>query len=256
MDQLILDHLASPSTPIASTPGELHVAVGRRNPLRIQTVNLHHLVLAHSSTSFRRALLDADLLTADGWPVVRAMRALGRDVDRVTGSTFTEELASPSAHSAVRRVGLLGASAEAGDLFAERLAAAGRALVFREHGRYADWDAADLRTRIESARPDLLLVAVTPPDGDTVAAELVRLGLEIPVIAVGGAVDMVCGLTRRAPDWVAAAGVEWLYRFAQEPRRLFRRYFVGCTSTFVAQVLVVVLGLQRPTNCPPALGGT
>jgi N-acetylglucosaminyldiphosphoundecaprenol N-acetyl-beta-D-mannosaminyltransferase len=248
MDQLILDHLAASSTPIASTVGELKVAVERRSHLRIQTVNLHHLVLAHSSTSFRRALLDADLLTADGWPVVRAMRALGRDVDRVTGSALTQELASSGALVGTWRIGLLGASPEAGELFAERLAAAGRELVFRDHGHHRDWDPAALRADIGRARPDLLLVAVTPPNGDTVAAELVRLGLQVPVVAVGGAVDMVCGITSRAPGWLSAVGAEWLYRFAQEPRRLFRRYFVGCLSTFVAQVLIVILGLQRPTD--------
>ena len=248
MDQLLVDHLVAPSTRVVATAAQLRDAVQSRGPLRVQTVNLHHIELAHSSAEFRQAILDADVITADGWPVVRAMRALGRPVERVTGSELTAALTSPTELRSVRRVGLLGASEEVGALFTARLEAAGRTVAFSEHGRHETWVPTVLHEAAAAAQLDLLLVAVTPPAGDLVAAELTRLGLGAPVVAVGGSVDMLCGVTRRAPALLRALGAEWLYRFAQEPRRLFRRYFIGGMGTFATQLLPVMLRLQHPTD--------
>jgi N-acetylglucosaminyldiphosphoundecaprenol N-acetyl-beta-D-mannosaminyltransferase len=246
MHQQLVRHLAADTTEVAATPADLQAAIQRGGRLRVQTVNLHHVELAQSSADFRTALVEADLLTADGWPVVRTMRALGRTVERVTGSELTAALLDSATLPGVHRVGLLGATVEAGDTFSRLMTQAGRHLGYREHGRHGDWSARELLAAIEAAELDLLLVAVTPPAGDLVAAELVRAGLEVPVVPVGGSVDMLCGITRRAPGWVGRLGMEWLFRFAQEPRRLFRRYFVGGLGTFVGVLGPVLIGVKGP----------
>jgi N-acetylglucosaminyldiphosphoundecaprenol N-acetyl-beta-D-mannosaminyltransferase len=79
---------------------------------------------------------------------------------------------------------------------------------------------------IRAARPDLLFVAMSTPRKEYF---LGRWGpaLDVPFsMGVGGAIDVVAGVTRRAPRALQRLGLEWAFRLAQEPRRLFRRYFV------------------------------
>jgi N-acetylglucosaminyldiphosphoundecaprenol N-acetyl-beta-D-mannosaminyltransferase len=61
------------------------------------------------------------------------------------------------------------------------------------------------------------------------------------IMGVGGSFDVVSGLVKRAPRWMQRAGLEWLYRVGQEPRRMFKRYMVG-NARFIALVLKVKFG--------------
>jgi N-acetylglucosaminyldiphosphoundecaprenol N-acetyl-beta-D-mannosaminyltransferase len=79
---------------------------------------------------------------------------------------------------------------------------------------------------IRSASPDILLVAFGNPKQEKwIGMHGRSLGVPV-VIGVGGSLDFVAGQTRRAPEWMQRFGFEWLFRLLQEPRRLFRRYFI------------------------------
>ena len=79
---------------------------------------------------------------------------------------------------------------------------------------------------INAVSPDVLLVSLTAPKQDIwIAENLHRVNASIQ-IGIGGAFEVMAGLAKRAPKWMHAAGLEWLYRFIQEPKRLFRRYFI------------------------------
>src|SRR5207253_8612951 len=80
--------------------------------------------------------------------------------------------------------------------------------------------------RMQGARPDLVLVALGAPKQEIWSHA--RLGLLKPavLIGVGASLDFVAGIQKRAPQWMSSAGVEWLYRLAQEPRRLAGRYLL------------------------------
>jgi len=79
---------------------------------------------------------------------------------------------------------------------------------------------------INAVSPDVLLVSLTAPKQDIwIAQNLHRVNASIQ-IGIGGAFEVMAGLAKRAPKWMHAAGLEWLYRFIQEPKRLFRRYFI------------------------------
>ena len=79
---------------------------------------------------------------------------------------------------------------------------------------------------INAVSPDVLLVSLTAPKQDIwIAENLHRVNASIQ-IGIGGAFEVMVGLAKRAPKWMHAAGLEWLYRFIQEPKRLFRRYFI------------------------------
>ena len=73
---------------------------------------------------------------------------------------------------------------------------------------------------------ELLFVAMGVPRQESfIEEQWDRLGARV-VIGVGGSFDVIAGLRKRAPAFLQRAGLEWAYRLAQEPRRLFRRYLV------------------------------
>ena len=79
---------------------------------------------------------------------------------------------------------------------------------------------------VNAVSPDVLLVSLTAPKQDIwIAENLYRVNASIQ-IGIGGAFEVMAGLAKRAPKWMHTAGLEWLYRFIQEPKRLFRRYFI------------------------------
>ncbi|MFI5428375.1 WecB/TagA/CpsF family glycosyltransferase [Aeromicrobium sp. UC242_57] len=205
-------------------------------PERIQTVNLHHLALASRSDDFARTIEQADYITADGWPIVSLMRSRGIDPERVTGSEFLERmLAGRQFHG--KKAAILGADSHAGYDFRGQLHDSGLHVVFREHGHRGDWQPKRLAKKLRKYDVDLLIVAVTPPFGDMIGEQVRRAGFAGVVVNVGGAVNMVTGHATMAPGWIRAAKIEWFYRLAQEPRRLFRRYILECLPVFVKHVL-------------------
>jgi N-acetylglucosaminyldiphosphoundecaprenol N-acetyl-beta-D-mannosaminyltransferase len=92
------------------------------------------------------------------------------------------------------------------------------------------WQASDtqpLVERVRASHPDILFVAMPSPRKEFWLAEHLD-ELQVPFsMGVGGSFDVYAGLVKRAPLWMQRAGLEWLYRLAQEPERLWRRYLLG-----------------------------
>ena len=206
---------------------EAMAASGR--PHYVVTPNMDFLAQAQGDKELRSVLAGADLSVCDGTPLVWASRILGCPLpERVAGSDLV-----PALLEAADREGLsvyfLGASVEASAEAVSR--------VRRRHpslgiaGRYSppfrDLTAEDneeIKRRIREAKPDLVLVAFGCPKAEKWMAENYReIGAPV-MIGVGATIDFLAGRVRRAPRWMGRAGVEWLYRLAQEPRRLWRRY--------------------------------
>ncbi len=79
---------------------------------------------------------------------------------------------------------------------------------------------------INAVKPDILLVSLTAPKQDIwIAENLANLDTHL-AIGIGGAFEVAAGMIKRAPVWMQKAGLEWFYRFLQEPKRMFKRYFV------------------------------
>lgn len=222
---------------------------------RIQTVNLHHLALASRSDDFARTIEQADYITADGWPIVSLMRSRGIDPARVTGSEFLERMLAGRQFHGVKAA-ILGASRHVGDDFRGQLHDSGLHVVFRDHGSKRDWKPKWVAKKLRKYGVHLLIIAVSPPFGDMIGEEVRRAGFDGVVVNVGGAVDMVAGDTSLAPAWVRALKIEWFYRLAHEPRRLFRRYLVECLPVFVKYVLPQYWRRERvPVRRPQPLLG-
>jgi N-acetylglucosaminyldiphosphoundecaprenol N-acetyl-beta-D-mannosaminyltransferase len=167
------------------------------------------------------------VVNADGASIVWASRVLGRRLpERVAGIDLFVALVA-AAEQDGSSVFFLGARSpvvtRVADVMRERhprLLIAGYADGYWQN----DKEIVDL---VRRARPDYLFLAVPSPRKEYWLSEHLQK-LDVPlVMGVGGSFDVIAGVTSRAPRWMQNVGMEWLWRLAQEPRRMWRRYLVG-----------------------------
>jgi N-acetylglucosaminyldiphosphoundecaprenol N-acetyl-beta-D-mannosaminyltransferase len=189
-------------------------------------INAAKLVHMHNDPELRAVVEECDLVTADGQAVVWASRVLGDPLpERIAGVDLMMRLLELSARRGYR-VFILGAKRDVLD--------AAIAELLRRHpqlqiagardGYFSESEWGEVAREIRDARPDLLFVAISSPTKELFLGRHGR-DLGVPfVMGVGGAIDIVAGITRRAPALWQRLGLEWLFRLLQEPRRMARRY--------------------------------
>jgi N-acetylglucosaminyldiphosphoundecaprenol N-acetyl-beta-D-mannosaminyltransferase len=192
------------------------------------SVNVAKLVALQGDTRLREAVSACGLVTADGQGIVWASRLLGRPLpERVAGIDLMARLLE-RAEERGHRVYILGARES---VLEEALARLRRrhprlTIAGSHHGYFGTGEAAGIVEEIRAARPDMLFVAMTSPLKELFLDDY-GPSLGVPfAMGVGGSVDVIAGVTRRAPRLLQRLGLEWLYRLLQEPRRLARRYLV------------------------------
>lgn len=214
------------------------VAIRRRERLLIGVVNAAKLVNMHRSPELRRAVLDADMILADGMAVVWASWLLRQHLpERVAGIDLMMGMLGRARENG-HRVYCLGATREVLDAAIEQMESLfpGLLVVGRHHGYFSGQEEAQVVSDIREASPDILFVAMSSPKKE---AFLARWSdeLQVPVChGVGGSFDVLAGKVRRAPQAWQRLGLEWLYRVLQEPRRMWRRYLV--TNTLFCGLLL------------------
>lgn len=191
-------------------------------------VNVDKLVKANRDEELRNIINDCALINADGMPVVWASRLLGKGLkERVAGIDLFEALMKRASETGWR-VFLLGAREEVVSevknvypLKYPNLTIAGY-----RNGYWRQEEEAGVVEQIKASRPDLLFVAISSPKKEQFLGRY-QAKLKVPfAMGVGGTFDVAIGKVKRAPRWMQKSGLEWFYRFLQEPRRMFRRYFV------------------------------
>jgi N-acetylglucosaminyldiphosphoundecaprenol N-acetyl-beta-D-mannosaminyltransferase len=197
----------------------------------IFTPNVDHVVKAERDASFRRAYARADLCLADGMPLVWASHLLGTSLpEKVSGSDLLLPLMALAAERRWR-VYLLGGKPGVTEQAAEKLTRELGVTITGTDSPIVGLDGVDDRSdqtieRLTAASPDLVLVAFGAPKQELWIDRFAeRLGPAVAV-GVGGSLDFITGQVRRAPAWMSRAGLEWLFRLLQEPRRMWRRYLV------------------------------
>jgi N-acetylglucosaminyldiphosphoundecaprenol N-acetyl-beta-D-mannosaminyltransferase len=206
--------------------------------VRVQTVNLQHVHLIAGSEDAAEAAISADLVSADGWPLVVLARRAGRRCDRVTGRDIVQVLIDDPSWAG-RRVALLGSSPEVGEAFAGLLGENGVTLAYRLHGDASTWDHTLVAAELKEADCDVVLVALGAPKGEPFAQSLAALLPRGLVVGIGGAVEMATRFMPAAPRWLGRIGMEWAFRLIREPRRLGRRYLVESPRALVVLALVL-----------------
>jgi N-acetylglucosaminyldiphosphoundecaprenol N-acetyl-beta-D-mannosaminyltransferase len=192
-------------------------------------VNVDKLVKASRDPELCRIINECALVNVDGMPVVWASRLLGRPLkERVAGCDLFEALMRRAGERGWR-VFLLGAREDVVSKVAStyRHKYPGLVLAGYRNGYWeGEAEEADVAGQIRAARPDLLFVAISSPKKEQFLGRY-QAEMKIPfAMGVGGTFDVAIGHLRRAPPWMQKSGLEWFYRFLQEPRRMFRRYFI------------------------------
>jgi N-acetylglucosaminyldiphosphoundecaprenol N-acetyl-beta-D-mannosaminyltransferase len=223
---------------MAQTVAWIDGVIARGGFAQHAAVNAAKIVAMRRDPHLQRIVTRCELVSADGQAVVWASRALGDPIPtRVAGIDLMQALLA-LAERRRYRVFVLGAET---DVLAQamrrvrerhpRLEIAGT-----RDGYFSDEDAAAVATEVAAHRPHIVFVAMPSPRKEYWLGNYGRrLGAPF-VMGVGGSVDVLAGRVRRAPWIVQRAGFEWLFRLAQEPRRLCGRY-LKTNTRFVLLVL-------------------
>jgi N-acetylglucosaminyldiphosphoundecaprenol N-acetyl-beta-D-mannosaminyltransferase len=220
----------------------------RREPNYVCVTPAHVIMDCHWNPELRGLFNHSGLTTPDGMSIVWLLRWKGfREIGRVYGADLMLEACRLSLERGWRHFFYGGAEGTA-DQLADRLTArfpglqiAGTyAPPFRPSTNAEDREVAD---RINASRADIVWVGISSPKQERWMADHKGRFSAPVLIGVGAAFDFLSGRKPQAPRWIQRAGMEWLFRLATEPRRLWRRY--SQYPLFGALVLAQWAGLKK-----------
>jgi N-acetylglucosaminyldiphosphoundecaprenol N-acetyl-beta-D-mannosaminyltransferase len=229
--------LAQPADLLERITGWVGDGCGAR---RVMYVNAHVLNQSQESPALHEALTNADLVYCDGYGVRLAAKAMEAEVPhRMTGADWVWGLAS-LCETQELSVYLLGSDPGVASEAAERLRRwyPRLQIVGTHHGYFETGSEHDQRVveDINRCRPDIVLVGMGSPKQEAwVQAHAHELETDV-LWTVGALFDYVSGRVPRAPAWLADNGLEWIFRLAIEPNRMWRRYLLG-NPQFVSRVM-------------------
>jgi exopolysaccharide biosynthesis WecB/TagA/CpsF family protein len=221
-------HLVKGLTRVQSERGEQQLLDSLAHPLEpvvVGFINAHAMNCAAVSQNFYNALSACDILLRDGI----GMKILLRMLNQPAGLNLngTDLIPKILARYAGRRIALFGTQdpwlAQAQGVIEKRVAPGAHCVT--AHGFL---DAQEYLRLAAKHKPELIVLGMGMPKQEDVAV-LLRAALGYPcVIVCGGAIlDFLGDKTTRAPAWMRSTGMEWAYRLALEPKRLFKRYVMG-----------------------------
>lgn len=198
----------------------------------VVTPNVDHAVLLQEHEGLQAAYRQADLILADGHPLVWASRLVGRPLpERVPGSDLVPQtFAAAQQDQQPLRIFLLGAAPGVAQRAAANMAQQWPQL--QTVGTYSPplgfernpEECEKILNLVAAAQPDLLVVGFGAPKQECwVHNHHTRLQAKV-ALCVGATIDFLAGEKKRAPRWMQRCGVEWLHRMLSEPRRLVKRY--------------------------------
>ena len=196
--------------------------------------NVHMLLEAHESKEFQGVVNSADIVTPDGMPLAKSFDFLYKQKqDRVDGMSLLPRLLSESEKDGLS-VYFFGGAQSTLDATSDfikvnypQLKVAG--LFSPPFRPLTEEEKIGIAKKITDSGANMVFVVLGCPKQEKWMAEMKG---KIPAImlGIGGALPVLVGQQKRAPQWMQKSSLEWLYRLAQEPRRLFKRYFTTNTK--------------------------
>ncbi|MEO7044801.1 MAG: WecB/TagA/CpsF family glycosyltransferase [Ferruginibacter sp.] len=192
--------------------------------------NVHMFIEAYKDSKFLQIIRDADLITPDGIPLIWALRILySLKQDRVAGMDLLPDLLRKieSQNIGVYFYGstdiVLNNTKDYLKRKFPKLTIAG--FHSPPFGTSPDQKESETINTINSSTPCIVFVVLGCPKQEKWMASM-KNQIHTVMIGIGGALPVMLGIQKRAPRWMQKTGLEWLFRLTQEPRRLFRRYFI------------------------------
>lgn len=210
--------------------------------------NVHMVMEAYDSPAFKEIVNNADLVTPDGMPLVWMMRLKGqRDQQRVYGPTLMLHVLEAAARENIS-VGFYGGEPTVVESLVRRMQARYGGLTvaflasppFRELTSGED---AEVIKQINESGARILFVGLGCPKQEIWMAKH-RGKIQAVMLGVGAAFDFHAGTKPQAPVWMQRIGLEWLFRFISEPRRLWKRYLIH-NPRFVFLAITDLLRLRK-----------
>lgn len=202
------------------------------NKSYVVPVNVDMVVKADKDNSLKKIIQEADVVLADGMPLVWFSKKIGIPLkEKVSGSDLIPALcqkANKTGHS----IFILGGKEAVAERAKENLKKQYPNICIK--GTYAppfgfEKDSKEIEkinTMITEAHPDFLIVCFGCPKQEKFVYENYDKYEAKVSICAGATVDFLAGDVKRAPKWMSNHGLEWFYRFLQEPKRMFKRYFI------------------------------
>jgi N-acetylglucosaminyldiphosphoundecaprenol N-acetyl-beta-D-mannosaminyltransferase len=210
-----------------------------KKPHYIAVVNVAKVIKIRSDTELKQSVLSADLIGADGVPLVWASRLLGNPLPgRVNGTDLMYKLLE-KANEKGYRMFFFGATEEILQRVIQKTRQdyPGVKIAGYRNGYFTAAEEPAIVHQIRESKPDILFIAFGTPMKE-LWVKRYALVMHVPVIhGVGGSFDVMAGVIPRAPLWMQRNGLEWFFRLLQEPGRMWQRYLVT-NSLFIPLFLV------------------
>jgi len=193
-------------------------------------VNAGKVVLMQTDKELEESVIEADLINADGQAIVWAANLLGNKLpERVSGIDLMEELVKRSFKKGYKCF-FFGATEEVVTKLVNiyKMQYSEDIIAGFRNGYFEKEDEKKIARQIAESGANILFVAITSPKKEiflnTNKKQLQNVNF---IMGVGGSFDVISGKVKRAPLWMQNIGLEWFYRFLQEPKRMWKRYLFG-----------------------------
>lgn len=210
------------------TLNKIDDAISTKKHLHHVVVNVAKLVHMQKNEELRKSVVDCDIINADGQGVVWASKILGKQIpERVAGIDLMQNLVQ-LAHEKNYKIFFFGAEEEIVKEVVNKYTNQYTSSIIAgfRNGYFKPEDENEIANQIANSGANILFVAMGSPKKENFLFNHKQVLQKVNfIMGVGGSFDVVAGKVKRAPEWVQKIGMEWFYRMAQEPRRLFMRYF-------------------------------
>jgi N-acetylglucosaminyldiphosphoundecaprenol N-acetyl-beta-D-mannosaminyltransferase len=232
--------LSSPidSFTMKETIDKIDESIQKRTHLHHVVVNAAKLVNMQKDRELFHSVVNADIINPDGQAVVWASRLLGEPLpERVAGIDIMQNLVK-LAFEKDYKIFFLGAKEEIVKGVVERYSQefSHEIVAGYRNGYFSEDKEENIAKEIAESKADILFVAISSPKKEIFLNKYKEIIKTPFIMGVGGSFDVVSGKVKRSPLWMQKAGLEWFFRFLQEPRRMWKRAFIT-NGKFILLVL-------------------
>lgn len=214
------------------TVESIRLCVEKNNKLYVVTPNVDHMVKLQHDLKFLLAYQKAGIVAVDGTPIILAAKWYGTPLkEKITGPRLTEKVIEMASNQHFR-VFFLGAGKGVGEIAAQNMLS--KYPNYEYVGYYSppfgfennEHERKKIINIINESSAQIVIAGMGSPKTEIFLSEIYsELNANVS-LSVGAAIDFLAGTVKRCPEWINKIGMEWLFRFIKDPKRMGKRYFV------------------------------